>query len=376
MALKDIRFGIIGGGLMGKEFASAAARWLHLTKPAARPVITAICDVNPDVREWFTTHVPTITCSTGDYQELLARDDVDAVYCAVPHNLHATLYVDIIRAGKHLLGEKPFGIDKSANQLIMAAIAAHPDVFVRCSSEFPYFPGALAVSKAIAGGEFGEIIGVEAGFLHSSDLDPMKPINWKRMVAVNGAYGCMGDLGLHVMHIPLRHGWKPTRIAAQLSNIVPERRNASGEMVPCETWDNGSIHAMVTPEHGPDFPLSMHMKRIAPGETNTWYIHVDGTRKSMAYSTKTPKTLRWMDYTPGAPQAWQHLDLGYASAYPTITGGIFEFGFSDSFQQMWAAFLDELVHGRDGMSQPFHCATPEEAAASHDIMTAALRNAV
>ncbi|MEN0087919.1 MAG: Gfo/Idh/MocA family oxidoreductase [Pseudomonadota bacterium] len=376
MASKEISFGIIGGGLMGKEFASAVARWLHLTAMPAKPVITAICDINPEVRGWFEANIPSVSLSTGDYQDLLASDDVNAIYCAVPHNLHEALYTDIIAAGKHLLGEKPFGIDKAANSKILAAIDANPDVLVRCSSEFPFFPGALAVSKAIANDELGDIIGVDAGFLHSSDLDPNKPINWKRMVAVNGEYGCMGDLGLHVMHIPLRHGWRPSRISAQLSNIVAERQNAHGDMVPCETWDNGSIHTMVTPQGGPDFPLSMHMKRIAPGETNSWYIQVDGTKKSIAYSTKSPKLLRWMDYTSGQPQAWSHLDLGYASAYPTVTGGIFEFGFPDSFQQMWAAFIDELANGRDGMAQPFYCATPEETAASHDIMTAALANAI
>ena len=73
-------------------------------------------------------------------------------------------------------------------------------------------------------------------------------------------------------------------------------------------------------------------------------------------------------------QAWQTLDLGSQSAYPTITGAIFEFGFDDAILQMWAAYLDELTHGRDGMRQPFHCATPEEAAATHQLFTAALRS--
>jgi hypothetical protein len=39
---------------------------------------------------------------------------------------------------------------------------------------------------------------------------------------------------------------------------------------------------------------------------------------------------------------------------------------------MWAAFCDELAHGREDMKQPFYCATPEEVAASHDLFTAAL----
>jgi predicted dehydrogenase len=130
----------------------------------------------------------------------------------------------------------------------------------------------------------------------------------------------------------------------------------------------------VAADAGEPFPLLLATKRIAPGETNTWSIEVDGTEGSIAYTTKLPKTLRRMEYLPGAPQAWSVLDLGSQSAYPTVTGAIFESGFSDSVQQMLAAFLDELAHGREGMRQPFHCATPEEALAAHAIYTAALES--
>lgn len=81
-----------------------------------------------------------------------------------------------------------------------------------------------------------------------------------------------------------------------------------------------------------------------------------------------------MRYERGKAQAWSVEDLGYQSAYPAITGGIFEFGFPDAIQQMWAAFCDELAHGRRGMRQPFHCATPEEAEQSHAIFDGALRS--
>lgn len=53
---------------------------------------------------------------------------MDAIYCAVPHNLHEQIYIDIIRSGKHLLGEKPFGIDHQANKAIIKAMEENPDV--------------------------------------------------------------------------------------------------------------------------------------------------------------------------------------------------------------------------------------------------------
>lgn len=371
MARKEIRFGIIGLGLMGREFASAAARWCHLLDLDFVPRITAICDTNPALFSWYTTHFPDISIQSTDYHDLLSSEDIDAIYCAVPHNLHQQLYTDIVRAGKHLLGEKPFGIDRDANQAILAVLRENPDIFVACSSEFPFFPAAQRIIKYVGEKRFGTILEAACGLLHSSDLDPNKKINWKRMTQFNGEYGCMGDLGMHALHLPLRFGWKPKRVYAALSNIVHQRPNADGVMVPCETWDNATLLCDVEAE-GQSFPLTIQTHRISPGDTNTWYLRIIGTKFSVEYSTKYPKTLRYMVYQPGGEQAWQAVDLGYETAYPAITGGIFEFGFSDGLQQMWAAFCDQLVHGVDGMRQPFYCATPQETAAHHEVLTAAL----
>lgn len=372
MGKRIIRFGVIGCGLMGKEFASAAARWCHLTDIDAEPRIVAVCDPNPEAAEWFRDHVPGVERTYTDYRELLADPSIEAIYCAVPHNLHERLYADIVRAGKHLLGEKPFGIDKEANAAIQAALAERPDVLVRCSSEFPFYPGAQQIVKWVEEGRFGRIIEAEAGFWHSSDLDPTKPINWKRRIATNGEYGCMGDLGMHVLHLPLRFGWKPASVRALLSKIIPERPDGNGGMAPCETWDNAILACDVKTDDQ-QFPMLLSMKRIAPGHANTWFIRVQGTEHSAEFTTKNPKQVASLPYTPGGQQAWHTVDAPYKSAYGTITGGIFEFGFSDSILQMWAAFCDELAN-RDGMRQTFRCATPEEAAGSHRVFTAALQS--
>jgi predicted dehydrogenase len=386
MKKRELYFGIIGCGLMGREFASAAARWSHLLDQDVVPRIVGVCDTNPNMLNWFTDNIDTVQIATLDYHELLSSPLIEAIYCAVPHNLHEQFYIDIVEAGKHLLGEKPFGIGQEANNNILAAVRSHPEVLVRCSSEFPFFPGAQKILQFIREERFGKILEVQAGFLHSSDLDPNKPINWKRQIATNGEYGCMGDLGMHVLHIPLRAGWYPNNVRALLSKIVTERPGRDGRMVACETWDNAvlacEVACEVTGEQGDrkgrpynrqHFPMILEIKRIAPGETNTWYLRILGTQFSAEFSTKYPKTLRTMAYAPGGSQAWQAQDLGSESAYPTITGGIFEFGFSDSILQMWSAFCDELVHA-EKMCQPFYCVTPEETGQSHHILTAALES--
>ena len=143
--MKTYRFGIIGCGLMGREFGSAVARWCHLTGLDFRPEIVAVCDANPAMMAWFQDNFASVAQATEDYHELLANPAVDCVYCAVPHNLHQQFYCHIGGGGGSTCsGEKPFGIDKAANDAINACLAAHPEIFVRCSSEFSLLPAHAA----------------------------------------------------------------------------------------------------------------------------------------------------------------------------------------------------------------------------------------
>src|SRR5688500_15534272 len=262
--MKTIRFGIIGGGLMGREFAAAVARWPVLLEPVAKPEIVAVASRTSKSFDWFTSNFPSIKQTTTEWRELLKNDAVDVVYVAVPHDLHGETYIAALGAGKHLFGEKPFGIDLAANESILAACRKHPKLFVRCSSEFPFYPGAQKICDMIDAGAFGRIIEVQTGFLHSSDLDPNKAINWKRQVQTNGAYGSMGDLGMHVCHVPFRAGWRATSVRAVLSKIYPQRPDGKGGMADCDTPDNATLLCTASDSSGETFPWTLKTFRIAP----------------------------------------------------------------------------------------------------------------
>lgn len=372
--MKTVRFGIIGLGLMGREIASAVARWCHLEDLGVRPELTAICDNAPPPGrvDWFKRHFSTIRQITTDYRELAANPEVDAVYCAVPHHLHAELYTAIIRGDKHLLGEKPFGINQAANAAILAAVRERPGRVVRSSSEFPFYPAVQRVFQMVEGLAFGRIIEVNTGFLHSSDLDPHKPINWKRLIRTNGEYGVMGDLGLHACHFPFRAGWMPRNVRAVLSKIFEQRPDGKGGMVPCETWDNATLLCEAEDRQGARFPWTLKTQRIAPGQKNTWYLEIYGTKACARFSTRNPKALELLHST-GGEQAWQTVEIGYTGAFKAITGEIFEFGFSDAILQMMAGFFYEIAHGQS-LRPSAGCVTPEETALSHRLFAAALRS--
>jgi predicted dehydrogenase len=360
------RIGIIGGGLMGREVASALARWFVLENFPVKAELVAVCDLIEKQREWFR-QISTVQLITSDYSELLASPDVDVVYVAVPHNLHERIYLDVLNAGKDLLAEKPFGIDLNAARAVASA-AKSLGRFVRCSSEFPFLPGAQRAYQIARDGSLGKLLEIHSGFHHSSDLDPNKTINWKRQNKTCGEIGVMGDLGMHTVHIPFRLGWQPHRVYAQLQKIYHERPDGKGGMAVCDTWDNALLHTDVLRE-GIEVPLRLEMKRLAPGETNSWFIEIFGTEGGVKFSTKEPKTF-WT-FERAKEQLWQRTDLGFQVPFPTITGGIFETGFPDCFLQMWAAFLAERAGKLEGK---FGCVTPEEAVQSHLLFAAALQS--
>ncbi|NUJ89258.1 Gfo/Idh/MocA family oxidoreductase [Plantibacter sp. MCCC 1A11337] len=368
-----VNVAIIGGGLMGREIAAAIQRWPALIDHPVRPRLTAVCDINPAALDWFD-EIDTVVTKTTDYLELLADPSVDVVYVAVRHDLHEQIYTDVIRAGKGLLAEKPFGIDAAAAQSVLAAMAEHPESFVRCSSEMPFFPGAQLAIDYVRSGALGTIVEARNSFLHSSDIDRGKQINWKRQTRFCGEAGVMNDLGMHTWHVPLRLGWAPESVYGVLQNIVTERPGPDGSLVPCDTWDNAVLHSWAT-QDGVRFPLTTETKRIDPGQKNTWEFEAIGLDGGVRFSTKNPKLVEVFAVRDipggGREQVWQQLDAGSQSVWPTVTGPNFESGFSDTILQMWAVFLAER-HG--SLGDRFGAARPEEAALTHDIYRAAIRS--
>lgn len=365
---KEIRFGIIGGGLMGREFVSAASRWMHLKGDLPRPVITAVCSRTSDSLAWFRQHTDAHEFYL-DYREMLQQSSIDAVYCAVPHHLHGQIYSDVILAKKHLLGEKPFGMDLAAYQQIRSAMDASPESFVRVASEFAFFPAVWQMIRQYQEGVVGKVIEANFSMKHSSDMNLRKPINWKRVAATNGLYGSMGDLGIHTLHVPFRLGLMPNTVFAQLSDLVPARPDANGTLVPCDTWDNAVLLCGGRNRQGDRFPMRFEMKRMAPGSSNTLEFEILGLQRSLRFTTEDPNALYIIDFTQ-SPAGWMRVPIGCNTVYPTITGAIFEFGFSDAILQMLAAYVSELC----GLDTPLGCFTPQEAYESHRLFTAALQS--
>ncbi|MDR7071554.1 Gfo/Idh/MocA family protein [Fictibacillus barbaricus] len=94
-----MKIGIIGLGAIGQ-------RLIKVFNEHQETEIVAICDANESVLQSTKDVLPSAAAYT-DYQNLLARDEVELVYIAVPPKYHHQIALDSVKKGKHILCEKP-----------------------------------------------------------------------------------------------------------------------------------------------------------------------------------------------------------------------------------------------------------------------------
>ena len=272
---------------MGRELAAAIGRWAALSDHPVQPRLEAVCDPSPEALAWFE-RIATVRTLTDD-RAPAARGPATSTCSTSRSRTTCTRSSTSTRSppARTSSARSRSGSTSRRRRRIVAALRrADPGVFARCSSEMPYFPGAQLAYEQIRSGALGQMIEARHAFLHSSDLDRGKPINWKRQARYCGEIGVMGDLGMHVVHLPLRLGWRPRSVYAVLQDIVTERPGPDGELVPCDTWDNATLHV-----DAGGFPLTLETKRIAPGETNTWRLRALGMDGGVDFSTASPKAV-------------------------------------------------------------------------------------
>lgn len=146
-AVKPIRFGVIGLGIMGQEHARAIAENSLLKLAAATDAQAATGrKVAADLGcKWF-----------DNADEMIRSGDVDAVVIATPHWLHAELAVNALRAGLHVLCEKPLSVTVAQSDEVLEAAAQSRGMFVVVHQK-RFEPAFLFVKQLLDSGELGPL---------------------------------------------------------------------------------------------------------------------------------------------------------------------------------------------------------------------------
>jgi len=189
MTMKNcVRWGIVGTGEIANKFARAvcSAEGAKAVAVASRRGETA--------RAFADTY--NIEHSFGSYEELAAFDGVDAVYIALPHRYHAPYTEMFLRAGKHVLCEKPIAVTARELERVQA-LAAEKQLFVMEAMWTRFLPVMAEIKRVIAAGTIGEVLEVSADFCYNN------PDHSHHAFAGDGDGGSVLDVGIYGLNFAL-----------------------------------------------------------------------------------------------------------------------------------------------------------------------------
>jgi predicted dehydrogenase len=118
--------------------------------------LTWLADLSPELQEKFAARYPNARV-TGDFDELLADDALDAVVIATPVPTHYELAKKALEAGKHVLVEKPPAMT-AAEMDELVALATARDLVLMPGHLLLYHPGVLKLKELIDAGELGDVL--------------------------------------------------------------------------------------------------------------------------------------------------------------------------------------------------------------------------
>ena len=131
----------------------------------------------------------------GAYDELLADPDIDAVYIPLPNHLHIPWSIKALEAGKHVLCEKPLGMDAGDARRLLEAARRYPSLKVMEAFMYRHHPQWKLAEQLVKGGEIGELRSIHAYFNYYLP----DPANIRNMADIGG--GGMLDVGCYAVSL-------------------------------------------------------------------------------------------------------------------------------------------------------------------------------
>jgi len=186
-----IRFGVIGCGSIGQVHI------VNLKKIKQAELVAAA-----DIREEALKEVKSkynIPYTYTDYRDLLAREDVDAVIIATPNRFHAPMTIEAIKAGKHVLCEKPPAIT-TREVIEMFNASKKYNRKLQIGLMFRFLDKTVAFKKLIEAGALGEVYYARTGIIRRSGIPGMG--SWFTRKRDAGA-GPLYDIGVHALDLTL-----------------------------------------------------------------------------------------------------------------------------------------------------------------------------
>jgi predicted dehydrogenase len=300
-----------------------------------------------------------------DYPAMYASPNIDVVHITSPNNVHVEQSLAALAAGKHVVCEKPLGMDtRETGRLVQAAAAARKRGLVFAVNYIcRFFPAVLQMRAMVQRGDLGQIMHVQGHFFQDwllKDTD----YNWRLLASEGGKLRAVGDIGTHWLDtISFILGARAEKVFAHLETFHKTRLRPRDEVrtfartgpkrmqrYKVDTEDFGSLllrfgkarHAYASGVHA-----NASISQVAAGWKCSLYLGIYGTRGSVQWDFEQPNDIIHgrrdepnQTLQRGAARFTE--DVAHFTDYP---GGHPE-GFPDSHKMQYRAIYEQIASGR------------------------------
>ncbi|MFG1682599.1 Gfo/Idh/MocA family protein [Nonomuraea sp. NPDC049269] len=334
---------IIGAGMIGSVHA-AAIRGVGATVRGVVGSTPSRSDVL--AKEW------DVPVRYPDLAAVLADDAVDVVHVCTPNALHADQAVAALRAGKHVICEKPIATSLADAQRL-ASVTAETGRTLAVPYVYRYHPLVREIRARRLNGDFGAWQLLHGSYLQDWMLDA-GTANWRVDATLGGQSRAFADIGSHwcdlvewvagvrFHEVTARRGiTKPERPAGSGATFGPASGPASDQLRPVTTEDVATV--LLRTAEG--VLGSLTVSQVSAGRKNRLWFELDGAAGSAVFDQENPESV-WLGDVEGARIVIRDPSQGSAEQrrLATLPAGHAQ-GYGDCFR----AFVDDAYSAMAGL---------------------------
>lgn len=283
---QPLRFAMVGHAFMGRAHSNAMRQVNRFFELPYEVVPQVVVGRNLERAEAAREKFGFAEVST-DLDAVLARDDIDVVDVATPNDSHGPVAMAALRAGKHVMCEKPLALSLREAKA-MAALAAKKAARVALWHNYRRAPAASLAQRIVARGDIGKVRQVRAVYLQDWLASPDAPWSWRNDASVCGS-GAHGDLNAHLIDMTrFVTGLEFAEVCGMARTFTKSRKDGAGKKHPVDVddafaflarFDGGAIG-------------TYEATRAAPGRKNYNQIEISGEKGSVLWNLERMNELQ------------------------------------------------------------------------------------
>jgi predicted dehydrogenase len=348
--LAQLQAAIIGAGFVGRAHIDALRR---LDIPVAG-VLGSSAE-----RSEASRSALKLRRAYRSLDELAVDSEVQVVHICTPNYLHFEQAATLLRAGKHVMCEKPVAMTTRESSALIDLAREHRRVGGVCYN-LRYYPLCQEAHARVADGAIGEPRLVHGNFLQDWLFYPTD-WNWRLETKLGGDLRAVSDIGTHWLDLAMwLTGRRIVEVCGDLATKIPVRQRPRGRVETFQAAGKAAAdpvkistddYASVLLRFEASLRGVMTVSQVSAGHKASLSFEINGSEGSMAWNSESPNQL-WIGHRNQANQSLMKdpsLMTPAARPYSVYPGGHTE-GYPDTFFQLFKDFYAHLERGDDSQA--------------------------